>query len=354
MSYASRCSPCCWVLARSIWCWATSRRQPSCSPSPRSRSPSPLFRRRAANACSRRCATSPARAPCGPRRTAPAHRGARGRARRHDRPARRRSRSRRRRAVHRQRAGHRRISLTGESIAVHKAIMEKPSAMARPGGEARLSSTRAPWWCMAKGPRSCGPPGRAASSAASARHSAHHPEPPRLQTETRQLVRVFAAFGIAASLLVILLYGLVHGDWLQAVLGGIALGMSMLPEEFPLVLTAFMVMGAWRLSRARVLTRRAAAIEMLGAATVLCTDKTGTLTENRMTIAELRTPGANGAATATFPAIWCRSSRRRCWRVRASRRTRWRGRSPSCLLGRSCTRAGYWSAATAWRPSCLP
>ena len=58
-------------------------------------------------------------------------------------------------------------------------------------------------------------------------------EPPRLQTETRQLVRVFAAFGIAASLLVILLYGLVHGDWLQAVLGGIALGMSMLPEEFP-------------------------------------------------------------------------------------------------------------------------
>ena len=60
----------------------------------------------------------------------------------------------------------------------------------------------------------------------------------------------------------------------------------MLPEEFPLVLTVFMVMGAWRLSRARVLTRRAAAIETLGAATVLCTDKTGTLTENRMTVAE--------------------------------------------------------------------
>ena len=85
---------------------------------------------------------------------------------------------------------------------------------------------------------------------------------------------------------------LVRGDWLQAVLGGIALGMSMLPEEFPLVLTAFMVMGAWRLSQARVLTRRAAAIEMLGAATVLCTDKTGTLTENRMTVAELRLAGA--------------------------------------------------------------
>jgi P-type Ca2+ transporter type 2C len=113
-------------------------------------------------------------------------------------------------------------------------------------------------------------------------------EPPRLQTETRRLVRIFGTVGLAASLLVVLLYGLIHGDWLKGVLGGIALGMSLLPEEFPLVLTAFMVMGAWRLSRVRVLTRRAAAIEMLGAATVLCTDKTGTLTENRMTIAELR------------------------------------------------------------------
>jgi Ca2+-transporting ATPase len=79
-----------------------------------------------------------------------------------------------------------------------------------------------------------------------------------------------------------------RGGWLDAVLAGIALGMSMLPEEFPVVLAVFMAMGAWRISRARVLTRRAAAIETLGSATVLCTDKTGTLTENRMSIAELR------------------------------------------------------------------
>jgi len=64
--------------------------------------------------------------------------------------------------------------------------------------------------------------------------------------------------------------------------------MSMLPEEFPVVLTVFMAMGAMRMSRVRVLTRRATAIETLGSATVLCTDKTGTLTENRMRIAELR------------------------------------------------------------------
>lgn len=64
----------------------------------------------------------------------------------------------------------------------------------------------------------------------------------------------------------------------------------MLPEEFPVVLAVFMAMGAWRISKARVLTRRAASIETLGSATVLCTDKTGTLTENRMSIAELRLP----------------------------------------------------------------
>ena len=117
-------------------------------------------------------------------------------------------------------------------------------------------------------------------------------EPPRLQTQTRRLVRVFAMVGAVVSVLAVLLYGTLRGGWLDALLGGIALGMSMLPEEFPVVLTVFMAMGAWRISRARVLTRRAAAIETLGSATVLCTDKTGTLTENRMTIAELRLESA--------------------------------------------------------------
>lgn len=114
-------------------------------------------------------------------------------------------------------------------------------------------------------------------------------EPPRLQAQMRRVVRIFAMVGGAVSVAAVLLYGLLRGGWLDAVLAGIALGMSMLPEEFPVVLTIFMAMGAWRISQARVLTRRAAAIETLGSATILCTDKTGTLTENRMTIAELRT-----------------------------------------------------------------
>ena len=115
-------------------------------------------------------------------------------------------------------------------------------------------------------------------------------EPSRHGFEPRLvgLVARFALVSLSLSALAVPLYGFLRGHWLDALLSGIALGMSMLPEEFPLVLTVFMVMGAWRISRARVLTRRVAAIETLGAATVLCTDKTGTLTQNRLTIVELR------------------------------------------------------------------
>lgn len=113
-------------------------------------------------------------------------------------------------------------------------------------------------------------------------------ETPHLRRQMRRLVIWFAALGGAVSVAVVVLYGLLRGGWLEGVLAGIAVGMSMLPEEFPMVLAVFMAMGAWRISKVRVLTRRASAIETLGAASVLCTDKTGTLTENRMTIAELR------------------------------------------------------------------
>ncbi len=122
------------------------------------------------------------------------------------------------------------------------------------------------------------------------------PEVPRLQAQTRALVMTYALAGGALSVLAVLLYGLLRGEWIQALLSGIALGMSMLPEEFPLVLTVFMVMGAWRLSRARVLTRRASAIETLGAATVLCTDKTGTLTCNSMSVVRLEAAGEQWSA----------------------------------------------------------
>ena len=131
-------------------------------------------------------------------------------------------------------------------------------------------------------------------------------EAPRLQRETAQIVRIAAIGGIAVSLLVFLLYGLIRGGWLDALLAGIAIGMSLLPEEFPVVLTIFLAMGAWRIAQVGVLTRRASAIETMGATTVLCTDKTGTLTQNRMTATELWRPDgqgwslADGSADARF------------------------------------------------------
>jgi P-type Ca2+ transporter type 2C len=112
-------------------------------------------------------------------------------------------------------------------------------------------------------------------------------EQPLLQLQIHAFVRAFAIIGAFIGTLAVLLFGLLRGSWLDALLGGIAIGMSLLPEEFPLVLAVFMAMGAWRISQVRVLTRRASAIETLGATTVLCTDKTGTLTENRMTVVSL-------------------------------------------------------------------
>jgi len=192
--------------------------------------------------------------------------------------------------------------LTGESVPVNKSASETAVAMARPGGENTpflYSGTLAVHGEGVAVVQATGSNSELGRIGQSLKRIAI--EPPRLQVETRRLVRIFAAVGIVASLVVVLVIGVLQGDWLQAVLGGIALGMSLLPEEFPLVLTAFMVMGAWRMSRLRVLTRRASAIEMLGAATVLCTDKTGTLTENRMTLVEIHTPGTTWRAGQGMP-----------------------------------------------------
>ncbi len=180
--------------------------------------------------------------------------------------------------------------LTGEAVPVRKMVgCADPSA--RPGGEdlpmvfsgSLIVGGSAIAEVTATGPYS--EIGKIGSSLASL-----ETDTPHLQRQMRRLVVTFAALGALVSLAVVVLYGLLRGGWLEAILAGIAVGMSMLPEEFPMVLAVFMAMGAWRISKVRVLTRRASAIETLGAASVLCTDKTGTLTENRMTIAELRLP----------------------------------------------------------------
>ncbi|HAN19575.1 MAG: ATPase [Bacteroidetes bacterium GWC2_33_15] len=112
-------------------------------------------------------------------------------------------------------------------------------------------------------------------------------EPTRLKREMGVLVRRLAIIGITLCILVIGIYTLTRGDLLKGFLAGITLAMAMLPEEFPVVLTVFLALGAWRISKKNVLTRNPAAIETLGSATVLCTDKTGTLTQNKMTVTRL-------------------------------------------------------------------
>jgi len=125
--------------------------------------------------------------------------------------------------------------------------------------------------------------------------------PTPLQTQTRRLVRLFATTGIGAAVLLATVYGVLHGDVVEAILAGITLAMATLPEEFPLVLTVFLVLGAWRISRSHVLARRSAAIEALGAVTVLCADKTGTLTLNRMSVAMLATDSDQLTISADEP-----------------------------------------------------
>ena len=113
----------------------------------------------------------------------------------------------------------------------------------------------------------------------------------RLQKEMRVLIRNLFLAGVFISLGIMLAFYFTRGGILSAILSGLAAAMALLPEEFPVVLTVFLALGAWRLSKSNVLTRRPSAIETLGSATVLCSDKTGTITQNNMKLVALHTEG---------------------------------------------------------------
>ena len=108
-----------------------------------------------------------------------------------------------------------------------------------------------------------------------------------LQKEVRRVVKVIAVIAVSLATALTLLFWLLRGDLLQGFLAGLTLSIAILPEEFPVVLSVFMALGAWRLAKSNVLARKNQTIETLGSATVLCTDKTGTLTENRMAVAAI-------------------------------------------------------------------
>jgi Ca2+-transporting ATPase len=175
--------------------------------------------------------------------------------------------------------------LTGESVPVHKTESPDIAEMGRPGGD------NSPF--VYSGTLVVGGVGMARVAATGA-HTEFgkigkslqtiEPEETGLQKETRRLVRNLALIGLSLCVVMAVVYGLTKGDWIEGFLASITLAMAILPEEFPVVLTVFLALGAWRISQSRVLTRRMPAIETLGSNTILCVDKTGTLTMNQMSV----------------------------------------------------------------------
>ncbi len=188
--------------------------------------------------------------------------------------------------------------LTGESVPVRKAPVAEAQSLDRPGGDDLPSVFSGSLITAGQGIAEVvstglltelGKIGKALQQVEA--------EPTLLQKETARMVRLFALIGVAACGVVIFVYALTRGGggavWKEGFLAGIAMAMAILPEEFPVVLTVFLALGAWRISRSNVLTRQMPAIETLGAATVLCVDKTGTLTLNQMTLRRLVADGVS-------------------------------------------------------------
>ena len=186
-------------------------------------------------------------------------------------------------------------ALTGESVPVRKSSADPQAGeqpMGRPGGDAT------PWvfsgTLVVKG-RGIAVVNKTGTETELGRIGTAlrtiETERTPLQREIDRMVGVIAVVGLGAAAAVVGLYGLTRGNWLKSLLAGIATAMAMLPEEFPVVLTVFLALGALRMSKRNVLTRRSAVIETLGSATVICVDKTGTLTLNSMTARELLVDG---------------------------------------------------------------
>lgn len=111
--------------------------------------------------------------------------------------------------------------------------------------------------------------------------------PTALQRTTRRIVRVLGIAALGFCALITVAYGIRWHDWFNGMLSGITFALSLVPEEFPMVLAIFLAFAALRLAERNVLVRNSSATEALGAVTFLCVDKTGTLTENRMRLDRL-------------------------------------------------------------------
>ncbi len=179
--------------------------------------------------------------------------------------------------------------LTGESVAAGKiAARELPTKMPPPGGAESPYVYAGALIVAGNGIAQIIATGRASAIGGIAHSLAGiATEPTHIEAEIRRVVVRMAIGGLSLSAAVALIYALTRGHWLDGLLAGITLAMGILPEELPVILTLFFAIGAWRIAQRRVLTRRIPALEMLGSTTVLCVDKTGTLTENKMVLRQL-------------------------------------------------------------------
>jgi Ca2+-transporting ATPase len=198
--------------------------------------------------------------------------------------------------------------LTGESVPVSKVALDPahPVTVSQPGGDhlptvfsgtlitqgqgfARVTATGAN--------AEIGKIGRALREVEA--------EETPLQAEVKRIVRVIAIIAVTLCVIVAIGYGALRGNWFGGALAGLTLAMAVIPEEFPVILTIFLALGAWRVAQRHALTRRMPALQALGAATALCVDKTGTLTLNRMTVQHIFAdgvewePGQPAAAAST-------------------------------------------------------
>lgn len=179
--------------------------------------------------------------------------------------------------------------LTGESLTVRKvAAQGTVEAMARPGGDGLPFVYSGTLVVQGQGiaeVRSIGTQTEMGKIGIALEQVKVETTP--LQREMTRLVSRLFGIALALCVAIVIIYGFTTGDWLEGILAGITLAMAILPNEFPVVVTVFLALGAWRISRHHVLARKAAAVETLGSATVLCVDKTGTLTLNQMAVQQL-------------------------------------------------------------------
>ncbi len=179
--------------------------------------------------------------------------------------------------------------LSGESVPLNKLSSTRDIALGEPGGESTSSLfgstvvTKGYGLAVVQSTGSATAVGHIGQSLATADEI-----PSGLQQASRSLIKNLTIIGFGLATVLFLLNWLWNARTvLESLLSSIALSMAILPEEIPVILTVFLALGAWKMTKYRVLTREVTAVEALGAITTLAVDKTGTLTQNHMQIQEL-------------------------------------------------------------------